>query len=413
MREPRAFPAPVASRPAPRRGPRRRRAVSGLVAHGGVRRVSATAQSAGAATVEGVSRSRTGLLAAVGAWLLWGLFPLYWPLLEPASPVEILGHRIVWSLAFLAALLAFTSGFTWVRQLGLRAAALLTVAAVLVSVNWAVYIYGVNSEHVVETSLGYFINPLVTVALAVTVLGERLTKLQGLAVAIAFAAVVVLTVDYGRPPWIALTLACSFGLYGLIKKRAGVDGLQSLGFETGVLALPAIAYLLWIGGAGSGTFTSEGAGHAALLALGGVFTAVPLMLFGSAAIRIPLTTLGLIQYLAPTMQFAIGVLIYAEPMPATRLAGFALVWVALAVFTWDAVQGNRRARFAAAGDAGREAREMTVRWQARVVEAERLVYGRGLLGALVLLAAERRLPQGVRRSGTVVVRPLAHGAVAV
>ena len=143
----------------------------------------------------------------------------------------------------------------------------------------------------------------------------------------------MLTLDYGRPPWIALTLACSFGLYGLIKKRAGVDGLQSLGFETGVLALPAIAYLLVLGADGSGTFTSEGTGHAALLALGGIFTAVPLMLFGAAAIRIPLTTLGLIQYLAPTMQFAIGVLVYSEPMPATRLAGFALVWVALAVFT--------------------------------------------------------------------------------
>jgi chloramphenicol-sensitive protein RarD len=169
--------------------------------------------------------------------------------------------------------------------------------------------------------------------------------------------VVVLTVDYGRPPWIALTLACSFGLYGLIKKRANVGGIQSLGFETGVLALPAVAYLLVLGADGSGTFTSEGTGHAALLAAGGIFTAVPLMLFGAAAIRIPLTTLGLIQYLAPTLQFAIGVLVYSEPMPASRLAGFALVWVALAVFTWDAVQGNLRARFAAAGDAGGEAPE--------------------------------------------------------
>jgi len=224
-----------------------------------------------------------------------------------------------------------------------------------VTINWGTYIYGVNSEHVVETSLGYFINPLVTVALAVTVLGERLTKLQGVAVVIAAAAVVVLTIDYGRPPWIALILACSFGLYGLIKKRVGVDGLQSLGFETGFLAPLAIAYLLVIGANGSGTFTSEGSGHAALLALGGVFTAVPLMLFGAAAIRIPLTQLGLIQYLAPTLQFAIGVLIYSEPMPASRLAGFALVWVALGVFTWDAIRHTRRARFAAAADAGGDA----------------------------------------------------------
>jgi chloramphenicol-sensitive protein RarD len=301
-----------------------------------------------------VDNHRRGLAAGVSAYLLWGLFPLYWPLLEPAAPVEILAHRIAWSLVFVCGLLALTAGFGWLRTLGRRRAGLLALAATLVTVNWGTYIYGVNSEHVVETSLGYFINPLVTVALAVTVLGERLTRLQGVAVAIAGAAVVVLTVDYGRPPWIALTLACSFGLYGLIKKRAGVDGLQSLAFETGFLAPVAVAYLLVIGASGSGTFTSEGAGHAALLAAGGIFTAVPLMLFGAAAIRIPLTTLGLIQYLAPTLQFAIGVLIYSEPMPASRLAGFALVWVALAVFTWDAV-GTRRARFAAAADAGGDA----------------------------------------------------------
>jgi chloramphenicol-sensitive protein RarD len=302
-----------------------------------------------------VDNHRTGLAFGVSAYLLWGLFPLYWPLLEPAAPVEILAHRIAWSLVFVAVLLAFTAGFGWLRTLGRRRAAMLTLAAVLVTVNWGVYIYGVTSEHVVETSLGYFINPLVTVALAVTVLGERLTRLQGVAVAIATVAVLVLTADYGRPPWIALTLACSFGLYGLIKKRAGVDGLQSLGFETGVLALPAIAYLLVLGANGDGTFTTEGSGHAALLALGGVFTAVPLMLFGGAAVRIPLTTLGVIQYLAPTLQFLIGVLIFTEPMPASRLAGFALVWAALAVFTWDAVQHTRRVRFAAAADAGGDA----------------------------------------------------------
>jgi len=295
------------------------------------------------------------VLYGVACYVLWGLFPLYWPLLEPAAPVEILAHRIAWSLVFVAGLLALTAGFGWVRGLGRRRAGMLTLAAVLVTINWGTYIYGVNSEHVVETSLGYFINPLVTVALAVTVLGERLTRLQGLAVAIAAIAVLVLTIDYGRPPWIALTLACSFGLYGLIKKRAGVGGMQSLGFETAVLAPAALAYLLVLGANGDGTFTTEGTGHALLLAFGGVFTAVPLMLFGAAAIRIPLTQLGLIQYLAPTLQFAIGVLIYSEPMPASRLAGFALVWVALGVFTYDAVQGSRRARFAAAADAGGDA----------------------------------------------------------
>jgi chloramphenicol-sensitive protein RarD len=282
------------------------------------------------------------MVAGVAAYALWGLFPLYWPLLEPAAPVEILAHRIAWSLLFALGVVAVSGGFAWVRTLGRRRAGMLTFAAVLVTINWGTYIYGVNSEHVVETSLGYFINPLVTVALAVTVLGERLTRGQGVAVAIASVAVAVLTIDYGRPPWIALTLAFSFGTYGLIKKRAGVGGTQSLAFETAVLFVPAVAYLLWLGASGEGTFTSEGSGHAALLALGGICTAVPLMLFGAAAVRIPLATLGLIQYLAPMLQFAIGVLVYSEPMPASRLAGFALVWLALMVFTADALLGRNR-----------------------------------------------------------------------
>ena len=280
----------------------------------------------------------------MAAYILWGLFPLYWPLLEPAAAVEILAHRIVWSLVFVGALLALTAGFGWLRTLGRRRAALLTLAAVLVTINWGTYIYGVNSDHVVETSLGYFINPLVTVALAVSVLGERLTRLQGLAVAIASAAVVVLTLDYGRPPWIALTLAFSFGTYGLVKKRAGVDGSQSLFFETALLAPLALAYLVWLEAAGRGTLLNEGAGHAALLAAGGVVTAVPLILFGAAAIRVPLSTVGLLQYMTPTLHFLIGVLVYSEPMPATRLAGFALVWVALAVFSVGALRSARRER---------------------------------------------------------------------
>ncbi|HWT22949.1 MAG TPA: EamA family transporter RarD [Solirubrobacteraceae bacterium] len=294
-----------------------------------------------------MSPSRSGTFAAVGGYLMWGLFPLYWPLLEPALPVEILAHRVVWSLAFLLALLALTSGFAWLRRLSRRAAGLLALAAALVSVNWGVYIYGVNSEHVVETSLGYFINPLVTVVLAMVFLHERLRRRQGIALAVAAAGVLVLTVDYGRVPWIALTLACSFGLYGLVKKRAGVDGMRSLAVETAVLVLPAVAYLAWLGGSGRGTFTTEGAGHTALLVGAGVVTALPLMLFGAAAIRIRLSTLGLLQYLTPTIQFLIGVLFYGEPMPPTRLAGFVLVWVALLLFMLDAL-GASRARVRAA-----------------------------------------------------------------
>jgi chloramphenicol-sensitive protein RarD len=293
-----------------------------------------------------VSRSQTGLLAAVGAYLLWGLFPLYWPLLEPASPVEILGHRIVWSLVLLVVVLAVTAGFAWVRRLSARVAALLTVAAILVSVNWAVYIYGVNSEHVVETSLGYFMNPLVTVVLAMVFLHERLRRRQGLALAVAVVGVLVLTIDYGRVPWIALTLAVTFGSYGLVKNRAGIDGPQSLAVETAVVVLPASAYLLWLGGTGDGTFTTEGPGHAALLIGAGVVTALPLMLFGAAAVRIRLSTLGLLQYMTPTIQFLIGVLFYGEPMPLSQLVGFALVWIALVILMLDAL-GAARARMAA------------------------------------------------------------------
>jgi chloramphenicol-sensitive protein RarD len=291
-----------------------------------------------------VSDLRSGLAAGVGAYLLWGLFPLYWPLLEPAAPVEILAHRIVWSLVFLGGLLCLTVGFRWIRRLDRRQLRLLALAAVLITVNWGMFIYGVNSEQVVETSLGYFINPLVTVGLAVAVLGERLRREQVVAVAIAAVAVAVLTVDYGRPPWLALTLAFSFGTYGLVKKRANVDGSQSLAVETALLAPAGLAYLVWLEAAGRGTLFDEGAGHAALLAAGGVVTAVPLILFGAAAVRIPLTTVGLLQYMTPTLHFLIGVLVYSEPMPLSRLAGFVLVWIALAVFSVGAVQTARRER---------------------------------------------------------------------
>ena len=188
---------------------------------------------------------RSGFAAGLAAYLLWGLFPLYWPLLEPAGPVEILAHRIVWSVVLLAAVLAFTQGFRWVRRLGRRRTLLLALASALITINWGAFIYGVNNGHVVETSLGYFINPLVTVALAVSVVGERLRPAQWAAVAIATVAVGVLTVAYGRPPWIALTLAFSFGFYGLVKKQVGVGGTQSLAVETSFLLAPALACVAW------------------------------------------------------------------------------------------------------------------------------------------------------------------------
>jgi chloramphenicol-sensitive protein RarD len=286
---------------------------------------------------------RSGFAAGLAAYLLWGLFPLYWPLLEPSGPVEILAHRIVWSVVLLAVVLAATQGFRWVRDLGRKRALLLALASALITINWGAFIYGVNNGHVVETSLGYFINPLVTVALAVGVVGERLRPAQWGAVAVAAAAVVVLTAAYGRPPWIALTLAFSFALYGLVKKQVGVGGTQSLAVETTFLLAPALACVIWLSVSGRGTFGAEGAGHALLLAGGGVVTAVPLMLFGAAAIRIPLVTIGLLQYLAPIMHFAIGVGINGEEMPASRWAGFALVWAAVAIFSYDSLQARRRA----------------------------------------------------------------------
>jgi chloramphenicol-sensitive protein RarD len=289
-----------------------------------------------------VPMNRSGLAAGVAAYVLWGLFPLYWPLVKPAGSVEILAHRVVWSFVFLVGVLALTSGFRWLRSLGRRRARLLALAAVLVTVNWGMFIYGVNSGHVVETSLGYFINPLVSVTLGVVVLGERLTRGQRTAVGIAAVAVAVLAIDYGRPPWIALVLAGTFGSYGLVKNRLGLEGTPSVAVETAYLLLPALGFIAWLEATGRGTFADHGAGHAALLAAGGVVTAVPLILFGAAAIRIPLSTVGVLQYITPSMQWLIGVLVDHEPMPAVRLAGFALVWIALAVFTADAVGGARR-----------------------------------------------------------------------
>ena len=276
------------------------------------------------------------------AYLLWGLFPLYWPLLEPAGAVEILAHRVVWSLVVVAAVLVVQRRWRWIGALGRRRVALLVAAALFIAVNWATYIYGVNTGQVVETSLGYFVNPLVTVGLGVLVLHERLRATQWAAVGIAGVAVVVLTLDYGRPPWIALVLAVSFGLYGLLKKQVGIGAVDSLAVETAVLFAPALAYLVLLAGRGSGTFGAAGSGHALLLVSTGMVTAVPLLFFGAAATRVPLTVIGLLQYLAPVMQFLIGVLLYREPMPASRVAGFALVWLALVLLTADGVAASRR-----------------------------------------------------------------------
>ncbi len=290
---------------------------------------------------------RRGTIYGAAAYLLWGLFPLYWPLLEPAGSVEILSHRIVWSLLVVVLILAASRNWSWVRGLARdrRTLASLGAAAVLISVNWCTYIYGVNNGQVVETSLGYFINPIVTVLLGVLLLGERLRPVQWVAIGLGAVAVLVIAVDYGRPPYIALTLAFSFACYGYLKKKVGpkVGAVQSLTVETTVLFLPALAVLLVLEARGDGQFGHSGVGHSLLLASTGLVTAIPLLFFAAAARRVPLTVIGLLQYLAPVLQFGTGVLLYDEPMPPSRLAGFALVWLALVLLTVDMVRHVRRA----------------------------------------------------------------------
>jgi chloramphenicol-sensitive protein RarD len=285
---------------------------------------------------------RAGVLFGIGAYGLWGVFPLYFPLLDPAGPVEVLAHRVAWSLLVVLGVLAARRGLPGVAVAARnrRTLRLLTAAAVLIAVNWGVYIYAVTSDRVIEAALGYFINPLVSVAFGMLVFGERLRRAQTAAVALGAGAVVVLTAYYGGFPWIALVLAASFGTYGLHKKLAAVGAAEGLAIETLVLVLPALGYLA-IGGT---TFTSHGAGHALLLAAAGPITAVPLLLFTASVTRVPLTVVGLLQYLTPVLQFLIGWLIAGEVMPASRWIGFGLVWIALAVLTWDGLRAAGAAR---------------------------------------------------------------------
>ncbi|MDQ6857148.1 MAG: EamA family transporter RarD [Candidatus Dormibacteraeota bacterium] len=287
-----------------------------------------------------MTRSKRGLLSGATAYALWGLFPLYWPLLEPAGALEILACRIVLSLVVVALLLAVRRELRGLRTMDRGTVLRLCVAGVIIAVNWGAYIWGVNHGHVVETSLGYFINPLISVALGVLVLHERLRRLQWAAVALGALAVVILSVNYGRPPWLALLLAVSFGTYGLIKKRTRATAPEGLLVEAAVLTVPALVVLGILAGTGTATWVGSAAtsGHLLLLAAAGPATAIPLLFFAAAATRLPLSTLGLLQYVAPLMQFAIGVLVRHEPMPPALLSGFSLVWLALALLTVDALR---------------------------------------------------------------------------
>jgi chloramphenicol-sensitive protein RarD len=286
---------------------------------------------------------RSGLVAALGAYVLWGTFPAFWPLLEPAGSVEILAHRIAWTLVGMLVLLTLLRGWSQLRGQTWRTWVTITGASVLITVNWGVYIWGVTHARVVESALGYYINPLVSVVLAVVVLGERLRRGQWVAVGIATAAVAVLWAGTGALPWVSLVLASSFGFYGLLKKRvplAPVAGLTAEGFLLGPIA---IGYLIWLQAIGTGTF-GHGTAHTLLLISAGPVTAIPLLLFAAGARRLPLATLGLLQYVNPTLQFAWGVLVAHEPMPPARWIGFVLVWIALACFAVDGWRAHRRDR---------------------------------------------------------------------
>ncbi|GAB3517570.1 EamA family transporter RarD [Arthrobacter monumenti] len=314
-------------------------------------------------TSAGVAASRTkparsegakGLIFGFGAYGLWGLLPLYFVVLEPAGPVEIVANRVVWSLIFCALLITFTK--SW-RVFGMAVSSpkvlgTLTVAALLIATNWLTYVYGVTSGHAIETSLGYFINPLVSVLIGVIVLKEKLRPLQWIAVGIGGVAVVVLTIAYGNLPIIAFTLALSFGAYGFVKKKVGrrVDAVTSLSVETAVLAPLAGGVMIWLAIAGDSTLGTEGSAHFWLMVASGVITAVPLLLFGAAASRLPLATVGFLQYLTPTMQFILAITVLGERMPLERWIGFGLVWVALIFLSTDMLRQygvNRKLRTAA------------------------------------------------------------------
>ncbi|MBU3705125.1 MAG: EamA family transporter RarD [Mycobacterium sp.] len=285
-----------------------------------------------------------GLLYGLGAYTSWGFFPAFFPLLKPAGPAEILAHRIVWTVAFMALVLMAGRRLSEVRRISGRTWLLLACASGLISINWVVYIYAVNSGHVIDAALGYFVTPLVSVLLGVVFFAERLNRQQGLALLIAVAAVVLLSSGVGGTPLIALGLAFSFGLYGAVKKVVAVDPRVSVGVETAIATPFALAYLAVLQSTGDGQFTTNGAGQVVLMMLCGPITAIPLLLFGAAAQRLPLVTIGLLQYLTPSMQMTWGLVVGNEPMSATRWAGFGLIWLALVVFSADTISRTYRAR---------------------------------------------------------------------
>ena len=289
---------------------------------------------------------RRGMLAGIAAYVGWGFFPLYFKLLAPASAGEILAHRIVWSAVFMAVLLGVLRRYRCLRDLARepRRLAAAGLPALLIGANWFAFILGVATGQVVEVSLGYFITPLISVLLGVAVLRERLRRTQWTAVGIGAIAVLVLAVEYGGPPWLALVVAITFSLYGLVKKRQALPAADGLLVETVALLPPALGYVAFLMVTGKQTVGHVSTGHTLLVLLAGALTALPLLSFAAAANRLPLTTLGVLQYITPILHLGFGVFLFHEPMPPSRLAAFALVWLALAVFTWDGARSRAAAR---------------------------------------------------------------------
>jgi|WetSurMetagenome_2_1015567.scaffolds.fasta_scaffold19281_3 chloramphenicol-sensitive protein RarD len=277
---------------------------------------------------------RKGILYALGAYFIWGLFPIYWKLIKHVPAIQLIGHRIAWSFILLAAVLFAKRKWPELRASvsNLKIIRIYSLAAVLVGANWFIYVWAVNSGYIIEASLGYFINPLLSVFLGLVFLRERLRLFQWIAIGLAAAGVLYLTIDYGHLPWTSLGLAFTFGFYGLVKKIAPLSPLNGLTLETGILFLPAVFFLACQDWLGKGAFLHTGLLSDLLMAGAGFMTTVPLLMFVSAARRIPLTMVGILHYITPTCQFLLGVLVYGEAFGKTRAIGFGIVWIALIIF---------------------------------------------------------------------------------
>jgi len=285
----------------------------------------------------------SGFWSGVAAYSIWGLVPIYWKLLQHVPAIQVLGHRIVWSLAVLVILVAAMRqrGRPVLANVSMRVVGQYAIAAALIAANWFLYIYAVNAGFIVETSLGYYITPLVNVLFGVVFFHERMRPAQWLAIAFATVGVVELTFAYGALPWIAFGLAASFGSYGLVKKKAPLDPLEGLTLETAILAPVAILFLLMLHWSGEGAFLRTGATSDTLMIGGGLVTTVPLLLFAAAVRSVPLSVIGILQYIGPTLQFLLGVFVYDEPFSRTQLVGFSIVWMALAIYAGDSLRARR------------------------------------------------------------------------